>query len=71
MPSAYGFWGTQRCFGHAGAFSTLAFADPERDLAVALVTNGNRGRRALLTDLTPVVDAVRRAVRSRRTPRAA
>lgn len=71
MPSAYGFWGTQRCFGHAGAFSTLAFADPERDLAVALVTNGNRGRRALLTDLMPVVDAVRRTVRPRRTPRAA
>jgi CubicO group peptidase (beta-lactamase class C family) len=60
-PSAYGFWGTQRCYGHAGAFSTLAFADPDRDLAVALVTNGNRGRAALLLELMPVVDAVRRS----------
>lgn len=59
-PSAYGWWATSRCFGHAGAFSTLAFADPERRLAVALVTNGNRGRRELLRDLMPVVHAVRR-----------
>jgi hypothetical protein len=26
-PSIYGWWGTQRCFGHAGAFCTLAWAD--------------------------------------------
>jgi CubicO group peptidase (beta-lactamase class C family) len=42
-PSIYGWWMTQHCFGHAGAFSTLASADPTRDLAVAIVTNGNRG----------------------------
>jgi CubicO group peptidase (beta-lactamase class C family) len=42
-PCIFGWWGTQRCFGHAGAFCTLAFADPGLGLAVAIVTNGNRG----------------------------
>lgn len=60
-PSAYGWLGTSRCYGHAGAFSTLAFADPSRSLAIALVTNGNRGRRALLRDLMPIAHAVRTA----------
>lgn len=60
-PSAYGWLGTSRCFGHAGAFSTLAFADPDRDLAIAVVTNGNHGRSALLRDLMPVAHAVRTA----------
>jgi len=42
-PSAYGMWGTSACFGHQGAFCTLGFADRDRDLAVAIVTNGNHG----------------------------
>lgn len=43
-PSAYGMWGTSACFGHQGAFCTLGFADRDRDLAVAIVTNGNHGK---------------------------
>ncbi|MGA9526186.1 MAG: serine hydrolase domain-containing protein [Myxococcaceae bacterium] len=42
-PSAYGAWGTSACFGHQGAFCSLGFADRDRDLAVAIVTNGNHG----------------------------
>lgn len=62
-PSAYGWWGTGRCFGHAGAFGVLGFADPERALSVAIVTNAHRGRRELLRDLTPLAHAIRRATR--------
>ncbi len=40
-PSMYGWWGTRRCFGHAGAFSSLGWGDFDTGLAVAIVTNGN------------------------------
>ncbi|HZN13122.1 MAG TPA: serine hydrolase domain-containing protein [Acidimicrobiales bacterium] len=44
-PASYGYgdhagW---RAFGHGGAESTLAFADPEHDLAVAIICNGMPG----------------------------
>lgn len=57
-PSIYGWWGTQHCFGHAGAFCTLAFADPTRDLAVAIVTNGNRGPYESLFRFAPIGSAL-------------
>ena len=60
-PSIYGWWGTQHCFGHAGAFCTLAFADPTLDLAVAIVTNGNRGPYESLFRFAPLGSALRRA----------
>ena len=37
-PSVYGLWGSASCFGHAGGFSTLAFADRDTGLAAAIVT---------------------------------
>lgn len=58
-PSIYGWWGTQRCFGHAGAFCTLAWADPDRDLAVAIVTNGNRGPYESLFRFAPLGTGLR------------
>ncbi|MCA9711555.1 MAG: serine hydrolase, partial [Myxococcales bacterium] len=61
MPSVYGWWGTKRCFGHAGGFSTVAFADPDRGLSVAIVTNGNRGRNDIIKRFTPLGHAIRRA----------
>lgn len=61
-PSIYGWWGTQHCFGHAGAFCTLAYADPTLDLAVAIVTNGNRGPFESLFRFAPIGSALRRAV---------
>lgn len=48
MPSLYGFIGTSACFGHAGAFCTVAGADPTSGLAFAYVTNANRGPYDLL-----------------------
>jgi len=36
----YGTRGSGRAFGHGGYFSSVGFADPERDLAVALAWNG-------------------------------
>jgi CubicO group peptidase (beta-lactamase class C family) len=48
MPSLYGFVGTSHCFGHAGAFCTVAGADPKTGIAFAYVTNANRGPYDLL-----------------------
>jgi CubicO group peptidase (beta-lactamase class C family) len=39
----YGDHAGWRAFGHGGAESTLAFADPENDLAVAIICNGMPG----------------------------
>lgn len=60
-PSIYGWWGTQHVFGHAGAFCTLAYADPTLDLAVGIVTNGNRGPYESLFRFAPLGSALRRA----------
>ncbi|MFC1749302.1 serine hydrolase domain-containing protein [Pseudomonadota bacterium] len=43
LPSSFGWWNSGDCFGHAGAFSVLAFADIKKDLSVAIVTNCNAG----------------------------
>lgn len=59
-PSIYGWWNTQRVYGHAGAFCTLAYADPDFDLAVAIVTNGNRGPWDSLFRFAPLGSALRR-----------
>lgn len=40
----YGRHASPRTFGHGGAQSSVAFADPERGVVVALVTNGMPGR---------------------------
>ncbi len=42
-PSFFGWWGTSGCFGHPGMFSSLAYGDHDTGLAVAIVTNGNKG----------------------------
>lgn len=60
-PSIYGWWGTQHCFGHAGAFCTLAFADASLGLSVAIVTNGNRGPYDALFRFAPIGLALRRS----------
>ncbi|MEM1203162.1 MAG: serine hydrolase domain-containing protein [Acidobacteriota bacterium] len=43
VPYGYGRHASRRTFGHSGFQSSVGFADPEHDLAVALVTNGNPG----------------------------
>lgn len=39
LASVYGL-GTQRAFGHSGFINIFVYADPSRDLAVALMTSG-------------------------------
>lgn len=48
----YGWLNSRGCFGHAGAFCNIAFADRRSDAVIAMVTNGNRG----------YIDAFRRLV---------
>ncbi len=42
-PYGYGEHASHRAFGHGGSQSSIAFADPEHGLAVALVFNGMAG----------------------------
>jgi CubicO group peptidase (beta-lactamase class C family) len=43
VPYGYGPHASPRTFGHSGMQSSCAFADPENDLAVAIVFNGTPG----------------------------
>lgn len=45
-PYGYGNHASSRAFGHGGSQSSIAFADPEHGLAVALVFNGMAGEAA-------------------------
>lgn len=60
-PHPYGWWNTAACYGHAGNFSTLAWADPTTGSAIAIVTNGNRAPAKLVTRCAPLGSAVRAA----------
>jgi CubicO group peptidase (beta-lactamase class C family) len=61
-PHAYGWWGTGPCFGHAGGFGVVAFADPRSRAAVAIVTNGHRGMGDMIRRFAPLGSAIRAAV---------
>lgn len=43
VPYGYGRWASRRVFGHSGAQSSVAFADPEHGLVAALLVNGQPG----------------------------
>ncbi len=60
-PHPYGFWRTSACFGHAGNFSTLAWADPTTGCAIAAVTNGNRAPAKLVSRFAGIGSSVRAA----------
>lgn len=60
-PHPYGWWKTGSCYGHAGNFSTLGWADPTTGCATAIVTNGNRAPAKLVTRCAPIGSAVRAA----------
>lgn|SRR5450631_401399 len=64
LPHPYGWWRSGRCFGHPGGFGMLAFADPEVDVSVAILTTANRGVSDLVRRFAPLAQAVRRAVRA-------
>jgi len=63
MPHLYGWGNTGACFGHAGGFSTVAWADERSRTAVAIVTNGNRGVGDLLRRCAPLGSAIAGAAR--------
>jgi CubicO group peptidase (beta-lactamase class C family) len=64
-PSIYGWWGTQRVFGHPGAFCALGWGEVGAELAVGIVTNGNRGPYESLMRFAPIGSAIRRLARAR------
>jgi CubicO group peptidase (beta-lactamase class C family) len=59
-PPPYGFGNhaSSRTFGHGGSESSIAFADPERGVVVALVSNGMPGEKANHRRTQAVVDTV-------------
>lgn len=60
LPHLYGWWGSSRCFGHAGGFSCMAFADPDASVAVAILTNGNRSLPEMVRRFAPLSSRARR-----------
>ncbi|HYQ05333.1 MAG TPA: serine hydrolase domain-containing protein [Polyangiaceae bacterium] len=64
-PHLYGYWGSQHCFGHAGGFSVVAYADRETEVGVAMVSNANRSVMDLVKRCAPIASAIRRALRTR------
>jgi CubicO group peptidase (beta-lactamase class C family) len=59
-PPPYGFGNhaSPRTFGHGGSETSIAFADPERALVVALVCNGMPGEKANHARTQAVIDKV-------------
>jgi CubicO group peptidase (beta-lactamase class C family) len=62
FPSVYGYFGTSACFGHAGAFCAVGGADPQTGLALAWITNANRGPYDLLFRSMPLWASARKAL---------
>jgi len=60
VPYGYGRWASSRVFGHSGAQSSTAFADPEHGLAMALITNGQPGEQRHGARQRRLVEAVYR-----------
>ncbi len=60
-PSFYGWWGSSNCFGHPGMFSSMAFADHDTKLSMAIVTNGNRSIGDFFMRMAPLAHTMRSA----------
>ncbi len=60
VPYGYGRWASRRVFGHSGAQSSTAFADPEHDLVAVVVTNGQPGEARHSERQREVVEALYR-----------
>lgn len=58
VPYAYGHHASRRAFGHSGFRSSVAFADPEIGLAVALAINGTPSNEAHERRVRAVLDAL-------------
>jgi CubicO group peptidase (beta-lactamase class C family) len=60
--SPFGAASSPNAFGHTGQGSTMAWADPERELCVAYFTNGVHGPAANFDRMRSMSDAILRAV---------
>jgi CubicO group peptidase (beta-lactamase class C family) len=63
LPSTFGWWNTNLCFGHAGGFSSLAFGDFHTNISVAIVTNGNKSTTDFVNRFVPLAHGLRNACR--------
>ena len=70
-PSVYGWFGTRECFGHPGAFSSVAFGDHRTGISAAIVTNANKSPMDLVRRMAPLCHQILRAARPRRLRRTA
>lgn len=59
LPSSFGWWNSGRCFGHAGVFAVLAFADAKTGVSAAIVTNGNRSVSDFFRRFIPMAQKIR------------
>lgn len=58
VPYGYGRFADPRTFGHGGNQALISFADPENDLAAAIVCNGWPGEEAHRVRMNAVIDAL-------------
>lgn len=58
VPYGYGPHASGQAFGHGGAQSSIAFADPEHQLAVAIVFNGMPGEGKHQQRINPILEAL-------------
>lgn len=58
VPYGYGPHASVQAFGHGGAQSSIAFADPEHQLAVAIVFNGMPGEAKHQQRINPILEAL-------------
>ena len=58
IPYGYGPYASRETFGHGGAQSSIAFADPQNDLAVGIVLNGMPGEAKHQKRIHPVLTAL-------------
>lgn len=58
VPYGFGPHASDRAFGHSGHQSTVAFADPENDLVVALVCNGMPGEARHHVRMREILEAI-------------
>ncbi|MFK7789803.1 MAG: serine hydrolase domain-containing protein [Phycisphaeraceae bacterium] len=58
VPYGYGPHASQDTFGHGGAQSSIAFADPKHQLAAALVLNGMPGEAKHQQRINPILEAL-------------
>jgi CubicO group peptidase (beta-lactamase class C family) len=63
LPHLYGWSSSQSCFGHAGAFAVVAYADRATGAGIAIVTNASRSLASMLCQFAPLGSAIRRALR--------